>query len=491
MEGALAFQTVMIVVVAAFCGAVPITSPSQEELAKAQEYLSQFFSDVGVTAPKTVRRSSLDSFDDTLRRMQEFFGLDVTGHLDSGTMKVMSQPRCGFTDAARYSHFAGQPKWEKSVVTYRIVNYTPDLSHEEVDSAIAKALKIYSDVIPLTFKKIPSGTADIMISFKSGDHGDFAAFDGVSGVLAHAFSPGEGHGGDTHFDEDETWTLTSAGSNLFLVAAHEFGHAMGMAHSQVETALMYPLYTYENTDGYKLPDDDKQGVQAIYGIRPTTPPTEETTLQPTKRPEPKPEPEPDPEPTPDPEPLPDRCSRDLVFDAATSIGRGLYFFKDGYFWKKSSSWDGITMKQIQSVWPEISHVDAAYEYKNTVVVFEGDHYWRISGNAVLAGYPKPLRDFGFPPCVKKIDAAVHEPFTDKTLFFVKREIWRYNERRERMYSSYPRYIKVEVPGITRVDAVFENEGYLYFSYGSTQIEYDYTRRRTIRTLSNSDWMDCE
>lgn len=57
----------------------------------------------------------------------------------------------------------------------------------------------------------------------------------------------------------------SPGANLFLVAAHEFGHALGLAHSQVQTALMYPTYQYVNTEGYALPDDDRQGVQAIYG----------------------------------------------------------------------------------------------------------------------------------------------------------------------------------------------------------------------------------
>lgn len=49
------------------------------------------------------------------------------------------------------------------------------------------------------------------------------------------------------------------------MAAHELGHALGLAHSKDRTALMFPNYQYVNTQGYKLPEDDKQGVQAIYG----------------------------------------------------------------------------------------------------------------------------------------------------------------------------------------------------------------------------------
>ncbi|XP_075342605.1 matrix metallopeptidase 30 [Odontesthes bonariensis] len=480
----LAVKTVMMVGIMSLCGAVPTTSPSPEELSKAQSYLSQFFSDVGVSAPSSVLRSSLDSYEDTLRKMQEFFGLEVTGQLDSNTLEVMARPRCGFTDVTRYGHFDGRPKWDKTVVTYRITNYTPDLSQSDVDATLSKALKLYSDVIPLDFKQTDSGTADIMIIFKAREHGDFAPFDGENGVLAHAFSPGEGHGGDTHFDEDENWTLTSAGANLFLVAAHEFGHALGLAHSQVQTALMHSTYKYVNTEGYKLPDDDREGVQAIYGVRATSD-QPDPNPQPTKKPLSKPEPE------PTSEPAPERCNRNLVFDAATSIRRKLYFFKDGYFWRRSSSWDGIRMQKIQSVWPGISKVDAAYEYKNTVIFFEGSHYWQIRGNTILPGYPKPLSVFGFPPSVTKVNAAVHVSFTSKTLLFVGNKFWSYNERRGRMDSGYPKFIYRELPGIGyRVDAAFENRGNLYFSYGSSQKEYDYRRRRALRILFNNAWMDC-
>ncbi|KAM8835784.1 macrophage metalloelastase-like [Synchiropus picturatus] len=446
------------------------TSLSEEDVFKAKEYLSAFFSEVGVTAPNSTWRSALDSFEETLKKMQEFFGLEVSGQLDTNTLQVMELPRCGFNDVTRYSHFDGQPRWDKPVVTYRITKYTPDLSRREVDDTIAKALRVYSDVIPLDFKQIYAGTADIMILFQAQDHGDFAPFDGPNGVLAHAFSPGEGRGGDAHFDEDENWSITAPEANLFLVAAHELGHALGLAHSQDQTALMFPTYQYVNTEGYKLPSDDRKGIQAIYGVRDSRPqPTSLPTLGPAV----------------------DRCSPTLSFDAITPIRSRLYFFKDNYVWRRSSGWDGVSRKRIGSVWSGIKRVDAAYQYDSYVFFFEGNRYWKMIGKAILPGYPKPLSDLGFPAYVTKVDAAVHVSFVGKTLFFVKNRFWSYSERRGRMDLGFPKFIFIDLPGIGfRVDAAFEFRGYLYFSSGSRQTEYDYPRRRAIRSIPNYKWMDC-
>ncbi|CAL9685956.1 unnamed protein product [Knipowitschia caucasica] len=481
MEAASLRVLLWMMMIMAFFGTSSTESLPEEDIAKAQDYLSRFFSDVGVSAPGSVSRSSLDSFEDGLRKMQEFFGIGVTGQLDSQTLDVMSRRRCGVSDVARYGYFDNQPKWDKKEITYRVTDYTAAMSQNEVDGALAKALRLYSDVTPLQFRQIHTGPADLMVMFKAKSHGDFFPFDGPNGTLAHAFSPGEGHGGDTHFDEDEIWTLTSSGTNLFLVAAHEFGHALGLAHSQVQSALMFPTYQYVVTDGYHLPEDDRLGIQALYGIRGTAP-------EPTVNPGPMPQPVPDPIP----EPVPDRCSSDLVLDAASSIHNTLYFFKDNYYWRRRSFWDGIRIRKIQILWPGINKVDAVYEISgrhSTVIAIEGKVYWKIRRHTIQPGYPKPLRNLGFPSYVRRVDAAVHLIYSSKTLYFVNNMYWSYNERRNRMDPGYPKYIYRDF-SLSRVDAAFEYRGYLYLSSGSMQMEYDYKRGRVIRSFFNYQWMNC-
>lgn len=150
---------------------------------------------------------SIVSTSKALKRMQRQMGLEETGELDQPTLAAMKQPRCGVPDVANYKTFDGDLKWDHHDVTYRIINYTPDMDSSVVDDAFARAFKVWSDVTPLTFTRLFDGTADIMISFGKADHGDPYPFDGKDGLLAHAYPPGEGLQGDAHFDDDEYWTL--------------------------------------------------------------------------------------------------------------------------------------------------------------------------------------------------------------------------------------------------------------------------------------------
>ena len=45
--------------------------------------------------------------------------------------------------------------------------------------------------------------------------------------------------GDAHFDDAETWTEgTYFGKNLFQTAVHEFGHSLGLRHSEVRGSVL-------------------------------------------------------------------------------------------------------------------------------------------------------------------------------------------------------------------------------------------------------------
>ncbi|NXG46648.1 MMP10 protein, partial [Psilopogon haemacephalus] len=222
-----------------------------------QAYLDRFF-------PIHTKTPHL-KLEERIKEMQRFFHLSITGKLDTETEAILKLPRCGLPDVADYKTFPGTPRWGKRHLTYKIVNYTPDLPRNKVDDAIKRAFMVWSNVTPLQFRRVFASNADIVIAFARREHGDGYPFDGRGSTLAHAFPPGDGIGGDAHFDEDERWSETNRDVNLFLVAAHEFGHSLGLAHSDVQDALMYPLYSYKNPANFKLSEDDKRGIQKLYG----------------------------------------------------------------------------------------------------------------------------------------------------------------------------------------------------------------------------------
>ncbi|KAK7120801.1 hypothetical protein R3I94_020703 [Phoxinus phoxinus] len=244
----------------------PIPKPVDDyEIAK--NYLKSFY-ELDYRRPSSTGREP-DPLPEKLKEMQKFFRLKVTGKLDKETLAVMKKPRCGVSDVAAFSSiFEGSPKWLTNKLTYRIVNYTPDMSVAEVDDSIRRALKVWADVTPLKFTRIYRGTADIMISFAIRDHGDGLPFDGPHGTLAHAYAPTSGIGGDAHFDDDEVFTFRSPRAKcyvLFLVAAHEFGHSLGLSHSNVPGALMFPTYSFIDPGSFSLTSDDISGIQSLYG----------------------------------------------------------------------------------------------------------------------------------------------------------------------------------------------------------------------------------
>ena len=225
--------------------------------------------------PSQVSRGTFDSATaQAVRRFQEFAGIPVTGIVDQATAAKMSQPRCGNPDVAGMANFATSGRrWAMTNLRYAFQNLTPDLGGGDVSIGIEQALALWAAHTPLRFTPV-SMTAgpEILLRFAAGDHGDGSAFDGPSGTLAHAFFPSVPPApvtplaGDTHFDEAETWTIQdppAAGAvDLVTVAAHEFGHALGLGHSAVTAALMAPFYGGPHRF---LDADDIAGITSLYG----------------------------------------------------------------------------------------------------------------------------------------------------------------------------------------------------------------------------------
>ncbi|XP_012861701.1 macrophage metalloelastase [Echinops telfairi] len=468
------FLLLLLLLQLAASEAAPVASENslgENELKFAEEYLKKFYDFQAQGISMTEVKTNEQHLEEKIQEMQQFFGLAVTGRLDKPTLQQMIAPRCGVSDVHSHNVLQGRPVWWKNNLTYRILNHPFYLEENDVHRVFDRVFQVWSDETPLNFRKIYTGEADIMLSFARRDHGDVAPFDGRDGVLAHAFGPGSGLGGDAHFDAEETWTHSSIGTNLFLVAVHEIGHALGLDHSKNTNSIMFPTYKYADTDTFRLSTADIHNIQYLYGnpqaSQPLDPPMfDHGTV----------------------------CDPNLSFDAITTIGDRIFFFHDRFFWWKAPESPRSSASLITSRWPFLpSTIQAAYEIeaRDEVFLFKDEQYWKIKNLTLQPGYPRNIFFLGLPYAVRKIDAAVFNPLTNKTYFFVNNRYWRYDETRKVVDEGYPKLISETFPGIgPKIDTVFYYDNHYYFFQGSDQLEYDISSNRVTRRMKSNSGFGC-
>ncbi|CAG9783046.1 unnamed protein product [Diatraea saccharalis] len=441
-------------------------APTFGDTDKAMMYLAQY----GYLSPSVRNPSSGHIMDESswrraIAEFQSFAGLNATGEIDKETAETMSLPRCGVRDKvgfgeSRAKRYALQgSRWRVKNLTYKISKYPSKLNHAEVDAELAKAFSVWSDYTDLTFTQKRAGQVHIEIRFEKGEHGDGDPFDGPGGTLAHAYFPV--YGGDAHFDDAEMWTINSRrGTNLFQVAAHEFGHSLGLSHSDVRSALMAPFYRGYDP-AFQLDQDDIQGIQALYGhktqtdigggIAPGVPvPPRVTTPQPSAE---------------DPALCAD-SKFDTIFNSADG---GTFIFKGEHYWRLTE--DGVAAgypRLISRAWPGLpGNIDAAFTYKNgKTYFFKGSKYWRYNGQKVDGEYPKEISE-GFTGIPDNLDAALVWSGNGKIYFYKGSKFWRFDPaQRPPVKSTYPKPLSNWEGIPDGIDAALQyTNGYTYFFKG--------------------------
>ena len=195
-----------------------------------------------------------------VRALQSNAGRAPTGVVDEATRVLLAQPRCGVPEgierldasdkfANHHTSWAG-----RTSLTYRLQN-TDDVSLPDARAAVSAALSRWSQQTNMTFSEV-GGAADIEIRF--------SAIDGFDGALGSTTLP---LGGDVTLDTAEIWSASPTlpappdTTDLQYVLIHELGHALGIRHSSVTNAVMYPFYG-PPVRGVAV--DDKVAVSALY-----------------------------------------------------------------------------------------------------------------------------------------------------------------------------------------------------------------------------------
>ena len=394
---------------------------------------------------------SPQAFSKALKKFQAFNGLRKTGVLDSKTSKLMNTPRCGMED--KVANFVTRGKWQKSHLTYKIFRYpSSSLSRSQVDAETRRAFNMWQEVSGLSFSEKSSGPVDIEIIFARGEHGDGNYFDGRGGVLAHAYFPGQGTiSGDAHFDDAELWSITpNVGTQVLNTLTHEFGHSLGLSHSNVPGAIMAPYYKGWDVN-LRLSNDDIQGIQSLYGRSGSNPVPPVTD-------------------SPGNPPRTDKrlCRSKIDSFVQTSRGKTYVFSGSQYYGLTDQGVANGYPRSISQGWSGLpTNIDAAVTWRNRgrTYFFKGNQYWRFDGESPSPGYPRSISNWeGLP---SNIDAAFQWGKNGHIYFFKGSNYWKFDTNTKEMSSGYPRKTSTWSGIPSQIDAALQwDNGKTYFFKGS-------------------------
>lgn len=173
------------------------------------------------------------------------------------------------------------PRWPTSAVSYFVNPVNADVSQANALAAVQVAASAWS----------LQSLADIQLQYAGPTNGTAVLNNGINEVFFSPESSGSTiavcyywwNGSNQIIDSDikfydggfTFFTGTSGCSGgMFVedVGTHEFGHFLGLGHSSVTAATMYPSISYCSQSGRALDADDVAGIETIYPAGSGSPP---------------------------------------------------------------------------------------------------------------------------------------------------------------------------------------------------------------------------
>lgn len=180
-----------------------------------------------------------------LRAYQEFHGLEVTGELDTATIRSMSAPRfCGCPDVMAISSEMEANRWPDPHIYWGFANeWRTSIGTEKAKEAITWATQQWEAVCGVRFTYCD---AAFPAEARSRCLISCSPIDGAMGVLAQSELANGRDGRKTQqYDSTERWVVSDRPANaqidLARVACHELGHFIGIPHIAAGN-LLQPTY---------------------------------------------------------------------------------------------------------------------------------------------------------------------------------------------------------------------------------------------------------
>jgi hypothetical protein len=160
------------------------------------------------------------------------------------------------------------PGLGSATLNYSVASVPSGMNQQLVESTIATALKVWSDVADINFVKTTQRGLSRSLDFT------FSPIDGSGGTLAQAYFPADVNpariAGDVQFDSSESWevgnALGSRAFDLLEVAVHEIGHALGLDHSHASGSVMADTVSPSESFS-KLSTADIAAIRGLYAAR--------------------------------------------------------------------------------------------------------------------------------------------------------------------------------------------------------------------------------